>query len=138
MNNKINIKHHPEFDIKKVITHYEEKDGVPITYVCTTDLSASDNPIDIFFRESPHPEFGNRYFGLRYHLGNVYISNADKVEELIFAMIQDNAGTYHYSQSLHDFKVIDGKMIDGGRQYIRAGGKYDLFIIKDGQFVPSE
>ena len=53
-------------------------------------------------------------------------------------MIQDNAGTYHYSQSLHDFKVIDGKMIDGGRQYIRAGGKYDLFIIKDGQFVPSE
>ena len=138
MNNKINIKHHPEFHIKKVIKHYQEKDRVPITYVCTTDLSASDNPIDIFFRESPHPEFGNRYFGLRYHLGNVYISNADKVEELIFAMIQDNAGTYHYSQSLHDFKVIDGKMIDGGRQYIRAGGKYDLFIIKDGQFVPSE
>ena len=53
MNNKINIKHHPEFDIKKVIKHYEEKDGVPITYVCTTDLSASDNPIDIFFEDVP-------------------------------------------------------------------------------------
>ena len=132
------IKHYPILDTKEVIKHYEEKDNVPITYICTTDLRVSDCPVDIFFRESPHPEFGNRYFGLYAYNGDLMICNADKVEELIFAMIQDNAGTYHYSQSLHDFKVIDGKMIDGGRQYIRAGGKYDLFIIKDGQFVPSE
>jgi hypothetical protein len=58
------IKHYPQFDTKKVIKHYEEKDNVPITYICTTDLRVSDHPVDVFFRESPHPEFGNRYFGL--------------------------------------------------------------------------
>ena len=83
----MNIKHDPQFDTKKVIEHYEQKDSVSITYVCTTDISTSDNPVDVFFRESPHPEFGNRYFGLRNHSGSVYITNADQVEELNFGMI---------------------------------------------------
>ena len=134
----VSIHHRPILDTKRVCELYSAKDGVPVTYVCTSALGDEAQAMDIFYRETPHPEFGNRYFGIQQHSEEVYISNADKVEELIFAMIQDNAGTYHYSQSLHDFKVIDGKMIDGGRQYIRAGGKYDLFIIKDGQFVPSE
>jgi cytochrome oxidase Cu insertion factor (SCO1/SenC/PrrC family) len=133
-----NIKHDPQVDTKKVIEHYEQKDGVSIAYVCTTDISTSDNPVDVFFRESPHPEFGNRYFGLRNHSGSVYITNADQIEELSFAMITDNEGTYHYSQSHHDYKEIDGKMIDGGREYIRSTAGYELFKVKDGQFVLTE
>ena len=134
----VNIKHNPQFDTKKVIEHYEQKDGVPIIYVCTTDIYNSDLPVDVFFRESPHPEFGNRYFGLRTSDGAIYISNADKIEELTFGMITDNEGTYHYSESHHDYKEIDGKMIDGGRAYIRCSSGYELFKVKDGQFVLEE
>lgn len=134
----MNIKHNPRFDTKKVIEHYEQKDGVPITYVCTTDIYNSDLPIDVFFRESPHPEFGNRYFGLYAYNGDVMICDADNVEELDFGMIQDDEGTYHYSESHHDYKVIDGKMIDGGRMYIRCNSGYELFRVKDGQFIREE
>ena len=129
----MNIKHYPILDIEKIIKHYEEKDGVPITYVCTTDLRASDNPVDIFFRESPHPEFGNRYFGLRYHLGNVYINNADQVEELEFGVVENDTNELEYSQSHHDYKSFkNGNMIDGGRVYIRTSGCKDVYCIKDG------
>ena len=131
----MNIKHHPIFDTNKIIEHYEKKHNVPITYICTTDLRVSDRPVDIFFRESPHPEFGNRYFGLYAYNGNAMICNADNVEELSFAMITDDAGTYHYSQSHHDYKQIDGKMIDGGRKYVRVGGRCEFFKVKDGVLV---
>ena len=132
------IKHYPILDTEKLIKHYEEKDNVPITYICTTDLRVSDCPVDIFFRESPHPEFGNRYFGLYAYNGDLMICNADNVEELEFGMITDKEGTYHYSQSHHDYKEIDGNMIDGGRAYIRCNTGYELFKVKDGQFVLTE
>ena len=63
----MNIKHDPIMNIKKAEEHYSEQDGVPVQYVCTTDLQRSDSPFDIFFRDTPHPEFGNRYFGLQYN-----------------------------------------------------------------------
>ena len=134
----MNIKHHPKLNIEKAIEHYEKKDNVAITYICTTDLSASDFPVDIFYRESPHPDFGNRYFGLYHYNGDVIICNADCIESLEFGMIQDDEGTYHYSESHHDYKVIDGKMIDGGRMYIRCNSGYELFRVKDGQFIKEE
>ena len=131
----MNIHHEPRFDTEKAIEHYEKKDRSDISYVCTTDLHVSDRPVDIFFRQSPHPEFGNRYFGLFVHseLGTM-ICDADEVENLEFGMIQDDKGTYHYSQSHHDYKVIDGRMIDGGRAYIRCNSGYVLMKVKDGRF----
>lgn len=135
----MNIQHYPLFDTKKVIKHYQEKDQVPITYICTTDLSASDRPVDIFYRQTPHPEFGNRYFGMfiNFNHGGVMICAADQVEGLEFGMI-DVDGKYYYSQSHHDYKVIDGNMIDGGREYIRCSGPVDVFKIQDGKFVKHE
>ena len=129
------IRHRPQFDVQKVIQYYEQKDKVTIKYVCTSDLDVSDIPMDIFYRESPHPEFGNRYFGLYAYNGNAMICNADNVEGLSFAMITDDAGTYHYSQSHHDYKQIGRKMIDGGRKYVRVGGRCELFKVKDGEMV---
>jgi hypothetical protein len=131
------FKHAPQFDTKKVIEHYEKKDGVPITYVCTSDLTASDVPMDIFYRETPHPDFGNRYFGMFYQpmSGHIMITNADKVEELSFGMITDKDDNLWYSQSHHDCLFIDEQMIDGGRAYIRSSGPVRIFIVKDGQFV---
>ena len=62
----MNIQHEPNFDVAIVTEHYSKKDGEPVTYVCTTDLNASDVPVDVYYRKTPHPQFGNRYFGL-YH-----------------------------------------------------------------------
>lgn len=132
----MNIKHEPLFDTAKVEAHYTKKDGVDVKYVCTTDLTASDVPMDIFYRAEPHPEFGNRYFGLYYvRVGDrVMITNADIVESFEFGMIEVD-GTYYYSQSHHDYKVVGDKMIDGGRQYIRSGGGAVAMKVKNGNFI---
>lgn len=131
----MNVKHAPIFDTEKVEKLYSEKDGVPVKYVCTTDLSVSDSPMDVFYRETPHPEFGNKYFGLfRTKEGNPMITSADKVEEFDFGMIEDKDGWMWYSQCHHDCLFLDGKMIDGGRQYIRSTGDHIVFGIKDGNF----
>jgi hypothetical protein len=130
----MNVKHAPRFDTEKIEKMYTGKDGVPVTYVCTTDLSASDSPFDIFYRETPHPEFGNRYFGIGYSNGNLVITNADRVESYDFGMIQDIDGDWWYSQSHHDCRMIEDKMIDGGRVYMR-GNDFSVFKVKDGKFV---
>ena len=83
------IQHHPLFDTAKIEEHYTQKDGVEVKYVCTTDLTASDVPVDVFYRETPHPTFGNRYFGLYYDRirDHMMITNADIVESFEFGMI---------------------------------------------------
>lgn len=131
------IKHYPILDTEKVIKHYEEKDNVTITYICTTDLRVSDRPVDIFFRESPHPEFGNRYFGLYInHSDSLMITNADSIENFDFGLVKDSAGDMHYSMSHHDYKVLDnGNMIDGGRAYIRSSTGPELYRVIDGEMV---
>ena len=137
----INIQHDPLFDTAKVEAHYTERDGVEVKYVCTTDLKASDVPVDVFYRPTPHPEFGNRYFGL-YHdhvRGHLMITNADYVESLEFGMIEQD-GKYYYSQSHHDYKVLDnGKMIDGGRAYIRSSKGCNIVMrVINGKFVAKD
>lgn len=135
----MNIVHENLFNIEEVEKIYSEKDGVEVKYVCTTDLRASDVPVDVFYRATPHPQFGNRYFGI-YHdhfRGHTMITNADIVEDLEFGMILVD-GKYYYSRSHHDYKVVEGKMIDGGRQYIRSSGGTEVFKIQDGEFVQHE
>jgi len=131
----MNIEHTPLFDTAKVEKTYSEKDGVEVKYVCTTDLNASDVPVDIFYRATPHPQFGNHYFGLYHdHMRDcTMITNADIVESLEFGMIEVE-GKYYYSQSHHDYKVVEGKMIDGGRQYIRSSGGATVMRITNGKF----
>ena len=133
----MNIQHNPLLtDPKKAEEHYSNKDGVEVKYLCTTEILVSDVPVDVFYRETPHPEFGNRYIGLYYDrfVNDIMVCNADKVEELEFGMIQDHKGVYHYSQTHHDYVNVDSKMIDGGRQYIRHSGDVVIMKIIDGQF----
>ena len=137
----MNIKHYPNFNTDEVIEKYEEKDGVSIKYVCTTDLRASDVPVDIFYRETPHPEFGNRYFGLYYdhYRDTTMITNADIVETFEFGVVENDAGEFEYSQSHHDYKKFEnGNMIDGGRQYIRSGKGATVMRVKDGKFYATD
>ena len=79
----LNIKHFPIFDTEEVLEHYKTEGA---KYVCTTELKAYGIPVDVFYRPTPHPVYGNRYFGLyRDDFSNfVYICNADAVEELRF------------------------------------------------------
>ena len=137
----MNIQHSPLFNTKKAEQLYTEKDGVEVKYVCTTSTQEDGTfAADVFYRETPHPVFGNYYFGL-YHdhmRGHTMITNADTVESFDFGMIESE-GKYYYSQHRHDYKVIDDKMIDGGRAYIRSGTHdVDVFKIQDGEFVRYE
>lgn len=131
----MNIQHEPLFDTAKVEELYGRKDGCEVRYVCTSDLNASDVPCDIFYRAEPHPDFGNRYFGLYWDSIRdcMMITNADIVESFEFGMIEVD-GKYYYSQSHHDYKVVEGKMIDGGRAYIKSSGGTTVMRITDGKF----
>ena len=138
----MNIQHAPLFDTAKVEKLYSEKDGVPVKYVCTSATYGTANfAADVFYRATPHPEFGNHYFGLYRNPyadnATVMIANADPIESFEFGMIEHD-GKYYYSQHRHDYKVISGKMIDGGRAYIRSSGQVDVFKIHNGKFVTHE
>jgi hypothetical protein len=136
------IKHFPVTNTSVVEAHYSKKDNVPVTYVCTTDLKRSDTPIDIFYRETPHPKFGNRYFGIvpNFEDGSYTIFNADRVEDLTFGLVEDDDGNLQYSRSHHDYKSFDnGNMIDGGREYIRSSfNKVDIYVIRSGKMVKNK
>ena len=129
------IKHCPITDTDKVCKLYSEKDGVPIKYVCTTDFKISDIPVDIFYRETPHPKFGNKYFGIRVNYeGDYVIFNADEVENFTFGIVEDDNGNLQYSQYRHDYKSFNnGNMIDGGREYVRYSGKVTYYKVKNGE-----
>ena len=139
----MNINHTSILDAKRVCELYSEKDGVPVTYVCTSAIGGEAQAMDIFYRETPHPNFGNRYFGL-YHNpsfssdGTIMITNADKIEEAEFGM-KEHDGKWHYSQHRHDFYTVGDVSLDGGRAYFRCVGDVSTptkwFKIKDGKFV---
>ena len=132
------IIHKPIFNVPEIEKYYSEKDGIPVKYVCTSATNEYDAfARDIFYRENPHPEFGNRYFSL-FHCrdGSTMIGNADLIETLDFPMIEDSNGDLHYSAHRHDYKVVEDKMIDGGRAYVRTNGCVVIqHKMKDGEFV---
>jgi len=129
------IKHDPILNIQKAEEHYSKQDGVAVKYVCTTELEISNVEFDVFYRETPHPEFGNRYFGLRYDDRRecVFITSADIIETYDFGMIEHDLEWY-YSAYRHDYVSHGGKVIDGGRAYVRGNG-FEIFKVKDGEFV---
>ena len=130
------IKHNPISKTEMVEKIYSEKDGVPIKYVCSTDLRNSDVPADIFYRATPHPEFGNKYFGILPFNGQTYITDADMVEGFEFGMVENDDGELEYSESHHMYKsFMNGNFIDGGREYTRSSGPTTNFVIRDGKFV---
>ena len=162
--NGVIVVNRPQFDTVLVSRHYSQKDGVGIRYVCTTELQPRGVPYDVFYRDTPHPEFGNKYFGLGYDPNwvqgvdpQLLITNADRVEDLSFDMIVDSEGHWHYSRYTHDCHYLDTEMlidgnkvaheasmtlIDGGRSYTRTGGTFETksFVIKEGYFevIPNE
>ena len=136
----MNIKHYPITNIDKVEKLYSEKDGVPVKHVCTTEFH--DAIADVFYRDTPHPEFGNKYFALYFKVSKnrqydkLMIANADQVEDLTFGMVENDEGNLEYSQYRHDYKSFkNGNMIDGGRDYIRSNGKVKVLVVRNGKMT---
>ena len=136
----LNIKHFPIFDTEAALEHYKTEGA---KYVCTTELKAYGIPVDVFYRHTPHPVYGNRYFGLyRDSFSNsIFICNADTVEELEFNVIDNGKGEWTYSQYAHDFLSWGEGYIDCGMGYTRVGGnplpKVISLKVVDGEFVES-
>lgn len=133
----MNIKHQPVFKTAQVEALYSEKDGVPVKYVCTTEFGDGDmRLVDIFYRETPHPEFGNKYFALFNRGEDVMIGNADQVEDMTFGMVVNDDNELEYSRYRHEYKKFkNGNMIDGGRAYIKSIGKTLVFQVRDGEMM---
>lgn len=133
------INHDPIFISEEVEKFYTEKDGVEVKYVCTTALRNDTVPVDVFYRATPHPEFGNHYFGLYPNPFNegLLICNADAVEDYEFGMVEHN-GVWFYSTHRHDYRPvgINEGAIDGGRAYIRVVGDLvpHTYKVKNGKF----
>ena len=135
----VKVIHNPIFDTLKIEEHYSKKDGVPVKYVCTSAPNEYGTyAADIFYRETPHPEFGNRYFGLYLNdKSQIMITNADMIENLTFTCIKASKGDLHYSAHRHAYKILDNEnMIDGGRSYLKTNTD-KLFIkrVLNGEFV---
>lgn len=133
----MNIVHKPLFDTAKIISHYEE-DGVPISYVCSTELTVENLICDIFYRgETPHPRYGNRYFGIYKDGERTRVCNADMVEDLHFAMIKEN-DKYHYSRANREVIFVgDYQSIEGGRSMTLVSGESEVVYLRveAGRFV---
>ena len=128
------IKHQPITKTSTVEKLYSEKDGVNIKHVCTTEFG--DSIADIFYRDTPHPQFGNKYFAIFFRNDVPYIANADEVENLTFGMVENDNGELQYSRSRHDYQSFNnGNMIDGGRDYIRSNGKVYIFVVRNGEMI---
>lgn len=134
--------HRPIFNTEEAIRHYSKKDDVEIIYVCSTELTTNATA-DVFYREEPHPTFGNRYFGLYYnnYQKSMMICNADIIETLGFDMLK-HEDTFYYSNNRHDYITLgdsNESFIDGGRAYCRCGGiiipAVYRFKVKNGEFV---
>lgn len=135
----MNIAHHPIFTTQTIVEYYSNKDGVPVTYVCTSAPNKEATyATDIFYRETPHPEYGNRYLGVYRNGDNqVMITNCDMIEDLTFSMVEGLDG-WEYSQHRHDYRQVGRTAIDGGRAYTKLVGDVHAPVktmkVKDGVF----
>ena len=136
----MHINHRPYVDVAKAEEIYTEKDGVPVYYVCTSGRDQSAEAGDIFYRDTPHPEFGNRYFILIGRVDGLRIGGADWIEAQVFNMIEGPDGL-EYSRHRHDYRKVGDVSIDGGRAYLRLGyepgstsPEVRRMVVRHGQF----
>lgn len=136
----VRFRHRPVTKADAIAEHYTKKDGVPVKYVLTTEIKCGNTPYDIFYRDTPHPDYGNRYFGIMYNrtVESWFITDADSLEGEQVDCIELH-GLYHYSRYRHDFVQVGPYHIDGGRCYTKVGGMvlptiYN-FTITNGELV---
>lgn len=104
----------------------------------------SEQPVDVFYQPNPDLSKGHsHYFGMFLAGdGGVYITDAKSAFSEPITGIRCSDDTVIVSRYRHDYVVGGGFFIDGGRDYIRAGGNklpketdYVKITVKDGEFV---
>tara|TARA_B110000305_G_scaffold114180_1_gene128443 strand:- start:546 stop:989 length:444 start_codon:yes stop_codon:yes gene_type:complete len=127
------IQHTTVTQIDKIIETYKRTEGTDIVYVCTTDLITTDFPNDIFYRDTPHPEFGNQYIGIAVEGDNITVCNADQIVNLHFGIVENDEGLLEYSRSKSEVKEFaNGNTISGGRASIQSNAPVDIYKVVDG------
>lgn len=81
-----------------------------------------EEPVAVFWQETPpKPEYSN-YFGLYMNVGKLYICSAHSVAEGIWYGSEADDGEIIFSRFRHDYRVSSDKttFVDGGRDYFRS------------------
>jgi hypothetical protein len=110
---------------EKQISIAEEKYGAKyMGYWCTKRLdggSWNERPVDVFYQPNPDTSKGHsNYFGLFVQEGNLWITNAASAFEEPITGIVCEDGEVIVSRFRHDYVTKGDRMIDGGRDYVRA------------------
>lgn len=111
-------------------------------YWCTQRLNGgwNERPVDVFYQPNPDTEKGHtHYFGMFVQGGDVYITDATSAFGDPITGIICEDGEVIVSRYRHDYVEKDGRMIDGGRDYVRASLHLSATItVVDGEFIIEE
>lgn len=130
--------HDPIADIAHFLNIHKEVDGVECNYVCTTDIQKKNVPVDILYRPTPNPKFGNHYFGIgRMPLTNkAFIMNADVVEELTFLCVLNDEQRPAYSRHKdEELTFANGNFVKGGRHVPSASDRAAEYVVRGGKMI---
>jgi len=128
---------------KAGISKIEEKYGAKyMGYWCTKRPSGgwNESPVDVFYQPNPDTAKGHtHYFGMFYRDDMLYITEASTAFSDPIAGIPTDDGEVIVSRYRHDYVTKDGRMIDGGRDYVRSSIHPTVRVTVDGdQFVITE
>lgn len=122
---------------EKQIKIAEEKYGAKyMGYWCTKRLdgnSWNERPVDVFYQPNPDTSKGHtHYFGLFVQEGNLWITNAASAFAEPITGIVCEDGEVIVSRFRHDYVTKGDRMIDGGRDYVRASLHASARVTVDG------
>jgi hypothetical protein len=128
---------------KAGIQKIEENYGAKyMGYWCTKRPSGgwNESPVDVFYVPNPDTSKGHtNYFGMFVRDESVYITEASTAFSEPIAGIPTEDGEVIVSRYRHDYATKDGRMIDGGRDYVRSSIHPTVRITVDGdRFVIAE
>ena len=128
---------------KNGIRTIEERYGAKyMGYWCTKNTRGqwNESPVDVFYQPNPDISKGHtNYFGMFVRDASVYITEASTAFSDPISGIPTDDGEVIVSRYRHDYVTKDGRMIDGGRDYVRTSLHPTVMVTVDGdRFVITE
>jgi hypothetical protein len=109
---------------------------------CTQRLKGgwNERPVDVFYQPNPDTEKGHKhYFGMFIQDGTVWITDATSAFMDPITGIVCEDGEVIVSRYRHDYVTKGDRMIDGGRDYVRASLHSSATVtVVDGEFIIKE
>jgi hypothetical protein len=111
-------------------------------YWCTKSSRGgwNERPVDVFYQPNPNVELGHKhYFGMFVQNETPYICDASSAFAEPIGGIVCEDGEVIVSRYRHDYVTKGDRMVDGGRDYMRASLHPSVTIaVSDGQFIIKE